>query len=176
MMRTTIVAGLALVMATGAAHAEKAPAKGAANAAEMWIRYLGPAADQAAAKKATADHLTIAIFDEDNTDHACNGSFEAAAIDKALECLGSSQHFALLEFDFEAWHKADLASLPPLLAKEKDAIAAAAKSTRLMIHSYEESGMHEVVIVALVKGKRGKAAVQSVWKAGWNGGGGDDAP
>src|SRR5689334_17641855 len=167
MMRTTIVAGLALALFAGTASAEKARAKGAANAAEMWIRYLGPAADQAAAKKATADHLTVAIFDEDNEDHACNGSFEGAAIDHALECLGSSQHFALLEFDFAGWRKSDLAALPPLLAKEKEAIAAAAKSTRLMIHSYEESGMHEVVILALVKGKGGKAAVQAVWKAGW---------
>jgi hypothetical protein len=165
------VGAVALVaMAARSANAEKARAKGSQEAAEMWIRYLGPASDPAEVRAGTAATLYAAIFDNDGegeTDSkSCSGTFAKDKLEVELACL--SHHFALLEYDFAASTAKDLAALPKLLANEKAKIKETAKSARLMIHSYDESGMHEVVIVGLVKGRGGKSLVSAVWKAAWH--------
>jgi hypothetical protein len=47
----------------------------AIDAAEMWIRYLGPASDPAKVRAGTADTLYAAIFDSENEAKSCNGTF-----------------------------------------------------------------------------------------------------
>jgi hypothetical protein len=152
-----------VVIAATQAHAEKARAKGSQDAAEMWIRYLGPASDPGKVRAGTADTLYAAIFDNDNDGKSCSGTFAKDKLADELDCL--THHFALLEFDFEPWQDKYLKTLPEELAGERAKIKEAGKTALLVIHRYEEMGIKEVVIVALVKGRGGKPQVSAVWKA-----------
>jgi hypothetical protein len=157
------VALVMLALAT-TAYADKPATKGAANTAEMWLRYLGPAADTAKAHAMTADALYVAILDGEEGHDACNGTFDKAKIKDTLECL-LAHHPWLYEYDFAIAKPKDLTKLPGGIAKDKAKIDTAAKSSLMMIHDYEESGRREIVIIALVKGKAGKAKVSAVWLA-----------
>ena len=155
---------LVIVALATTAYADKPATKGAANTAEMWLRYLGPAADTAKAHAMTADTLYVAILDGDEGYDACNGMFDKAKIKATLECL-LAHHPSLYEYDFAIAKAKDLTKLPAEIAKDKTKIDAAAKSSLMMIHQYEESGRRETVIIALVKGKAGKANVSAIWLA-----------
>jgi hypothetical protein len=153
---------LVMLALAGTAYADKPAAKGAEDIAEMWVRYLGPAADTAEARKTTADTLYVAIFDSADGHDACNGTFEKAKIKATLDCMLAHPLF-LLEYDFAVAKAKDLAAPPAAIAKDKAKLDAAAKSSLMMIHQYEEIGRRETVITALVKGKSGKAVVSAIW-------------
>jgi hypothetical protein len=155
---------LVMVALATSAYADKPATKGAANTAELWLRYLGPAADTAKAQKMTADALYVAIFDGEDGHEACNGAFDKAKIKDTLECILAHPP-SLYEYDFAVAKPKDLAKLPADIAKDKAKIDTAAKSALMMIHQYEESGRRETVIIALVKGKGGKGVVSAIWLA-----------
>jgi hypothetical protein len=155
---------LVLLALAATAIADKPATKGAADTAELWLRYLGPAADTGKARAMTADTLSVAIFDGEEGHDACNGAFDKDKIKATLDCILSHAP-SLLEYDFAIAKPKDLAKLPAALAKDKAKIEVAAKSALMMIHQYEESGRHETAIIALVKGKRGKAVVSALWVA-----------
>lgn len=155
---------LILIALASTAIAGKPAARGAAERAELWLRYLGPAADTDKALAMTADTLYVAVFDGEEGHDTCNGTFDKARIKATLDCILMHPP-SLYEYDFAVAKPRDLARLPAPIAKDRAKIDAAAKSSLMMIHDYEESGRHEVVIIALVKGKRGKAVVSALWVA-----------
>jgi hypothetical protein len=157
------VALITLALAS-TAIADKPAAKGAADKAEMWLRYLGPAADTQKALAMTANTLYVAVFDGEEDHDKCNGAFDKAKIKATLDCILSHSP-SLYEYDFTVAKPKDLAKLPGPIAQDKAKIDAAAKSSLMMIHDYEESGRHETVIIAMVKGKRGKPVVSALWVA-----------
>jgi hypothetical protein len=154
--------GLILIGLASTAAADKPAEKGAADKAELWLRDLGPAADTKEALANTADTLYVAVFDGEDGHDKCNGTFDKAKIQATLDCILSHPP-SLLEYDFAVAKPKDLAKLPARIAKEKAKIDAAAKSSLMMIHDFEESGRHETVIIALVKGKGGKPVVSALW-------------
>jgi hypothetical protein len=109
------VALVMLALAT-TAYADKPATKGAANTAEMWLRYLGPAADTAKAHAMTADALYVAILDGEEGHDACNGTFDKAKIKDTLECL-LAHHPWLYEYDFAIAKPKDLTKLPGGIAR-----------------------------------------------------------
>jgi hypothetical protein len=154
-----------LALCAGPAVADKPAAnKKAADAAERWLRFLGPAADTKQARAMTADSLTVQIHDGEAGHDKCNGSFDKAKIQATLDCMLSTSA-ALLEYDFAVAKPKDLAKLPAAIAKYKAKIDAAAKTSLMMIHDFTESGAHEVAIIALVKGKSGRPVVSALWLA-----------
>jgi hypothetical protein len=161
-----MIGKVALVMLAFAntAIAGKPAVKGAADTAELWLRYLGPAADTGKARAMTADTLYVAIFDGEEDHDACNGTPDKAKIKATLDCILAHPP-SLYEYDFAVAKPKDLAKLPAAIAKDKAKIDAAAKASLMMIHQYEESGRRETVIIALVKGNGGKAVVSALWIA-----------
>ena len=155
---------LIMLALTRTAIADKPAAKGAAEKAELWLRFLGPAADTDKALAMTADTLYVAVFDGEEGHDKCNGTFDKAKIKATLDCILSHPP-SLYEYDFAVAKPKGLAKLPAPIAKDKAKVDAAAKSSLMMIHDYEESGRHETVIIVLVKGKGGKPVVSALWVA-----------
>ena len=155
---------LGMLVLVSTAIADRPAAKGAADTAELWLRYLGPAADTGKARTMTADTLYVAIFDGEDGHDACNGTADKAKIKATLDCILAHPP-SLYEYDFAVAKPKDLAGLPAAIAKDKAKIDVAAKSSLLMIHRYEESGRRETVIIALVKRNGGKAVVSALWVA-----------
>jgi hypothetical protein len=154
-----------LALASPVAADKPAANKAAADVAELWLRYLGPAADTKEAQKRTADSLYVMIDDGTEGHDKCNGNFtDKAKIKATLECMLSNSA-SLLEYDFWVPKAKEMAKLPAAIQKDKTKLSAFMKSALIMFHEREESGQHEWALIALVKGKNGKPVVTAVWIA-----------